>query len=184
MDKPANILLALESWEHDLAVYFLPAWDDLPTIELYMDQVVVLMGQYLTIASADNDTALPAITPSTINNYVRLKLLPPPRKKKYSRLHLAYLLMICTLKPTLSISDLQKLLPGNLSEAEMQSVYSNFVATHAKTSLYFLEQVKSLEPKENEQDVRNFICRGAIISGLIQSLNEKLLATPQTESHV
>lgn len=181
MDKPENILQSLESWEHDLAVYFLPSWDDLPTIDLYMDQVVVLMGQYLTIASAANDKSLPVITPSTINNYVRLKLLPPPHKKKYSRLHLAYLLMICTLKPTLSISDLQKLLPANLSEEEMQSIYSNFVATHAKTSLYFLEQVKNLEPKAAEQSVRNFICEGAIISGLIQSLNEKLLATPESE---
>ena len=122
-----------------------------------------------------------SITASTINNYVRLKLLPPPRKKRYSRLHLAYLLMICALKPTMSISDLQKLLPYDLDEAQMQQIYSDFVSAHAKTSLYFLEQVKNLEPKATEQSMRTFICQSAIISGLVQSLNEQLLSTNKTE---
>lgn len=181
MNKPEDMLEALKKWEQDLAVYFLPSWEDLPTIELYMDQVVALMGQYLAIADQKSETHLPVITASTINNYVRLKLLPPPRKKRYSRLHLAYLLMICALKPTMSISDLQKLLPYDLDEAQMQQIYSDFVSAHAKTSLYFLEQVKNLEPKATEQSMRTFICQSAIISGLVQSLNDQLLSTNKTE---
>ncbi len=177
MNNPENIMQTLQAWEQDLTGYFLPTWDDLPPIDLYMDQVVAILGQYLTIASQrKNEPTAPIITPSTINNYVRLKLLPPPHKKKYSRLHLAYLIMICTLKPTLSISEMQKLLPLDLSESEIQTIYNDFVMTHAKTSLYFLEQVKSLEPKENSADIRRFICQGAIISGFIQSMNEQLLA--------
>lgn len=177
MNNPENILQTLQSWEQDLTGYFLPTWDDLPPIDLYMDQVVALLGQYLTIASQrDTSQSPPIITPSIINNYVRLKLLPPPHKKKYSRLHLAYLLMICTLKPTLSITEIQNLLPLDLSESEIQTIYSDFVITHAKTSLYFLEQVKSLEPKENSDDIRRFICQSAIISGFIQSMNEQLLS--------
>ena len=81
----------------------------------------------------------------------------------------------------MSISDLQKLLPYDLDEAQMQQIYSDFVSAHAKTSLYFLEQVKNLEPKATEQSMRTFICQSAIISGLVQSLNEQLLSTNNTE---
>lgn len=68
MNKPEDMLVALKKWEQDLAVYFLPSWEDLPTIELYMDQVVALMGQYLAITDQKSETHLPVITASTINN--------------------------------------------------------------------------------------------------------------------
>ena len=66
------------------------------------------------------------ITSAAINNYVRTKMLPSRAKKKYYRVHIAYLIMICTLKRSLSLSMLQTLLPGNLPEEDVHRAYSCF----------------------------------------------------------
>jgi len=58
--------------ERLLKEYHLPTWDELPTIELYMDQVIILLSNYLGIFSAvSNDDKI--ITPTMINNYVKQK---------------------------------------------------------------------------------------------------------------
>ena len=74
----------------------------------------MLLRRYLTPLDSGGDER--SITASIINNYVRMKVIPPPLKKKYSRVHLAYLVIICTLKQSLSISCIQRMLPQDQSE--------------------------------------------------------------------
>lgn len=81
--------------------FHMPRWDDLPEIDLYMDQVISVTDKYLGAFSASGE---PVLTPSMINNYVKNRVIPPPEKKKYKREHLAKLLVICVLKPTMEIS--------------------------------------------------------------------------------
>ena len=47
-----------------------------------------------------------------INNYVKQGALPPPQKKRYSREHLAKLLVICLLKTSLPILTIHQLMAG------------------------------------------------------------------------
>ncbi len=84
-------------WREFMQSFHLPTWEELPDLELYMDQVVSLVIRYVNLQphSALKDSIL---TASAVNNYVRLKLIPPPVKKRYSRIHLAYLIVICCLK--------------------------------------------------------------------------------------
>ena len=103
----------LRRWEKYLERYRLPAWEEIPDFGLYMEQVVQLLKQYLSYLPPELKQSQ-TITAAAINNYVRTKMLPEPRKKKYYRIHIAYLLMICTLKQSLSLSMLQTLLPGDL----------------------------------------------------------------------
>lgn len=103
-----NDLIAgkLRRWEKYLERYRLPAWEEIPDFGLYMEQVVQLLKQYLSYLPPELKQSQ-TITAAAINNYVRTKMLPEPRKKKYYRIHIAYLLMICTLKQALSLSMLQ-----------------------------------------------------------------------------
>ena len=93
----------LAQWMDSLSQFDLPDWDSLPQLDLYMDQVILLLRRYLTPLDPGGDER--SITASIINNYVRMKVIPPPLKKKYSRVHLAYLVIICTLKQSLSRSE-------------------------------------------------------------------------------
>lgn len=81
--------------------------DDLPDIELYMDQVIKFMDDHLdSIKRYDGDKLL---TKSMINNYSKNKLLPSPTKKKYSKDHLILLVFIYYFKNVLSIKDISSL---------------------------------------------------------------------------
>ncbi len=83
--------------------------EDIPDIELYMDQVTTFMGAHLknTTRNPESDKIL---TKTMINNYAKNNLLPPPVKKKYTKDHVLLLIFIYYYKGILSISDIQKLL--------------------------------------------------------------------------
>ena len=74
----------LRRWEKYLAAYRLPAWEQIPDLGLYMEQVVLLLRQYLDYLPPELKQPEP-ITAAAINNYVRTRLLPEPRKKRYYR---------------------------------------------------------------------------------------------------
>ena len=138
-----NDLIAgkLRRWEKYLERYRLPAWEEIPDFGLYMEQVVQLLKQYLSYLPPELKQSQ-TITAAAINNYVRTKMLPEPRKKKYYRIHIAYLLMICTLKQSLSLSMLQTLLTGDLPEDEVKRAYTAYALRHRLCAQYFVDQVK------------------------------------------
>lgn len=117
----------------EITSHSIPKWDDLPEIDLYMDQVIVLMEKYLTDTTYQ-DTKL--ITPSMINNYVKLGIMPAPNKKKYSREHLAYLFIICSLKQVIPISNIKIMIDKKLQNntiAETLDFCSNLYDLTFKT---------------------------------------------------
>ena len=82
--------------------------EDIPNIELYMDQVTTFMDNHLESTKRyDSDKIL---TKTMINNYAKNDLLPPPVKKKYSKEHMLLLIFIYYFKNILSITDIQNLL--------------------------------------------------------------------------
>ena len=95
------------------------ALEDIPNIDLYMDQVTTFMESKLksTVRNADTDKIL---TKTMINNYAKNDLLPPPVKKKYSKEHVLMLIFIYYYKNILSINDIQTLL-GPISEKYFQA---------------------------------------------------------------
>lgn len=82
--------------------------DDIPNIDLYMDQVTTFMDKKLRNTSRNPDDKI--LTKTMINNYAKNNLLPPPIKKKYSKEHLMILIFIYYYKGILSINDIQSLL--------------------------------------------------------------------------
>lgn len=83
--------------------------EDIPDIDLYMDQVTTFMESHLK-HSTRNPQEDKILTKTMINNYAKNDLLPPPVKKKYSREHVMLLIFIYYYKGILSISDIQQLL--------------------------------------------------------------------------
>lgn len=83
--------------------------DEIPGIDLYMDQLTSFMDERLkkTTRHPESDKIL---TKTMINNYAKNDLLPPPVKKKYSRDHIILLIFIYYFKSVLSINDIQTLL--------------------------------------------------------------------------
>ena len=158
-------------WVEDLEQFDLPDWDSLPQLDLYMDQVILLLTRYL--APVERDQEERSITSSIINNYVRMKVMPPPVKKKYSRVHIAYLVMICTLKQSLSISCIRQLLPEDQSEASVRLVYEDFVEQYRSAA----DLIRNMVGSGGCLPVRGggLTMIFAILSTLSKSLTEFLL---------
>lgn len=123
----------LTGWLHTARDYAPTTWDRLPELDLYMDQVITLMDKQLVPFMLEDDKLL---TPSMINNYVKDGVLPRPVRKKYSREHLAMLMMICLLKPVISLPDIRAMLEGLMGGTEppeMEAVYADFSARQSQT---------------------------------------------------
>ena len=175
----------LRRWEKYLEDYRLPAWEEIPDFGLYMDQVVTLITDYLDYMPPELKEEQ-VITPAAINNYVRKKIMPEPVKKKYYRAHIACLIMICTLKQSLSIPTLQTMIPVGLDGEELKKVYSSYVIRHRLACQYFVRQVRiaaggilgHVLEDENElttADTNDLISTVAVVSGFARLMAEKLL---------
>ena len=95
-------------WIHSMLQTISIPSEDIPNIELYMDQITTFMDTRLAESKRYPDDKI--ITKTMVNNYTKNHLLPPSVKKKYSREHIFLLIMIYHLKNMLSISDIQMLL--------------------------------------------------------------------------
>ena len=108
---------AILRWAETGETYAPPAWQDLPSIPLYMDQVILYLGESLQLFQRGENNSL--LTSSMINNYVKHGLLPHPDKKKYRKEHLGSLMAICMLKQVLAIQDVKTLFsPDVINEDE------------------------------------------------------------------
>lgn len=87
---------------------FVPA-DEIPRIDLYMDQVLTFMEEHLGKSSRDPEHDK-ILTKTMINNYVKNGVLISPVRKKYGMDHMILLLMIYYLKSFLSIGDIRQVL--------------------------------------------------------------------------
>ena len=104
----------------------IPLWDGLPVIDLYMDQVIILLNRYLGVIK-NNDSGEDTITKNMINNYVKMKAVPAPVRKKYSREHIACLLIVCIMKQVFNISMIKDIMPDFDDEQQIKDTYNDFV---------------------------------------------------------
>ena len=171
----------LDRWDRFITDYHLPEWDSIPDLGLYMDQVVVLLAQYLNFIPAMPGGKESFVTSSTINNYVRLKIMPAPVKRKYFRVHIAYLIMILTMKQSLSISDVQKVIPPDSSEEEVRAVYDDDSEKVRRLALFFNQQVQTgaegirTPGQSGDNAVELLVIESALIAGFSKILAEKLI---------
>ena len=97
----------LQKTLEEIVSFDLPKYKELPTVELYMEQVLKYINGVLSSVSREGEKQL---TSFMVNNYVKAKMIDEPVKKKYSQEQIGYLIAICMMKPTVSMADLALLL--------------------------------------------------------------------------
>lgn len=96
------------------------AWNDLPDIDLYMDQLLGYMQRQLFSSRPESK-----VTAAMVNNYIRVGLIKRANGKKYSRGHIARLTTICIMKQVLSVGDISLLIEIFPSDT-LQQVYEKY----------------------------------------------------------
>lgn len=104
----------------------LQQWDQMPDIELYMDQVITYLKRQLSVFVDQNEGL---ITPSIINNYVKAGLVPRPEKKRYARPQLSALTMACLLKGVMPMQSVKRLITrdGHLPDEEFYHEFTGML---------------------------------------------------------
>lgn len=143
----------------------IPRWNELPEIDLYLDQVVNYLEKYLEKYNVSKDDKI--ITKTMINNYVKQGIMPAPEKKKYSREHIAYLIVICVLKQVYSISDIGKLISLTIQYFELSKAYNRFCANLEVSvkNVFMRKEFPNTEKLTEEQ---------YLLKNVVQSVADKL----------
>lgn len=98
---------------------------EIPDLEIYMDQLTTYLDKRLNFYSREGDA--PFVTKSMVNNYSKAGLLPPPLAKRYNRIHVMTLALVCQLKRLFTIQDLGKLLAPVAGEEGTGRLYRLFL---------------------------------------------------------
>lgn len=112
--------------------------EDMPGIDLYMDQVTTYLNDKLKMAQRHEEDKL--LTKTMINNYVKSHLMPPPEKKKYSKDHLIALILIYFFKNVVSINDVNSIL-----NPIMSNQFGNKDDSLERAFNVYLEHIQSSE---------------------------------------
>ena len=107
----------------DIVNFHCPRWDELPDIELYIDQVVNIIQKNFGLFAGDKNKI---ITAAMVNNYVKQKIVKPPKNKRYDRVHLAYLIPVCIFKQIMGIQEICSCISFLLKDYTVSTAYDKF----------------------------------------------------------
>ena len=140
--------------EEKLLAFHCPRWEELPDVELYVDQVVNYIERHLSVLNVSEEGRF--ITASMINNYVKMKLIPAPMKKRYGVRQLARLIVICSLKRDFSIAELHAMMDFELAKFENRFIYNVFCEEMERTirHVFLGETITQPGPSAEEAIVR------------------------------
>lgn len=176
----------LKDYIKKLESFRLPDYSELPSIPLYMEQVVCYVEECLNDFCKTD--AQNIITPFMINNYVKAKIINPPKEKKYSQDHIAYLLAISLLKSVVQMKDIATLidLDKNLitDNRNLYNFFKNIQEETLKNQVHKtkvrLESLQRTEKKskkgEKIEDVENLNLAYIALRLYIESETTKQLA--------
>ena len=147
--------------DEEIAKFHIPRWKEIPSIDLYLDQLVCLLEEYLSnYIKNDNEKEEKIITKTMINNYVKHHIIKPPVNKKYNKEHIAYLFVICILKQVYSINDISRLIDLAIETSSPENAYNQFCNELEKAiSLTFAgkEYIKDKELTQEQYILRNVV---------------------------
>ena len=155
--------------------------EDIPNIDLYMDQVTTFMDRQMRSTKRyENDKVL---TKTMINNYAKNNLLPPPIKKKYSKEHILQMLLIYRLKQTLSIHQImgvmQKLGAQAEDEQVWESLYAGYLDSRESNGELLSEMLKTLlekNPADTEESAAQLLLQLSWVSYMTKRMCDELVA--------
>jgi hypothetical protein len=164
--------------------------DEIPKIDLYMDQVIQLFENKFNESKRNEDEKI--LTKTMINNYAKGKLIFPIQNKKYSKEHLILMSLIYQLKGALSINDIKVTLDGInkkivKEEIELDSFYSSYLNLTSQNVEDFKEDIEervkdvkeeiTVEQKGNSSYLEQVLMISSLIhmSNLYRRVAEKLV---------
>ena len=111
--------------KNQVAAFRIPRWDQLPAVDLYMEQVITLVNS--SLGDFFGSVGIQPVTKNMINNYVKAKIVSAPVNKRYPRVSVAMIIVVYILKSCYETEDVGKLIRMGLDlEAGTEVTYNRF----------------------------------------------------------
>lgn len=152
----------------------LPRYDELPDIDLYVEQVINYIETIFAPLEIESDKKI--LTAYMVNNYVKQGIVPQTIKKKYSKQHIAYLIIVYLGKQIFSIEEINKMIDIQIKTFDIKTAY-DYMCNETETILYsvFSQQPIPQDTTKTNSQQRYFV-RGPIIAFAHKLYTQKLLA--------
>lgn len=143
--------------------FHIPRYNELPTVLLYKDQVILYIEDVLKVININSKESL--LTPTMVNNYVKQKVVSPPKNKRYSEKHLAYLIVVCILKQVCSLTELCELIKIQIETCPIEHAYDYFCVEleNALKCVFTKENIMGSSTDKNDTLERK-VARSAVMS--------------------
>lgn len=141
--------------------YYIPSWEELPNIDLYLDQVVSFVNGYLKNYSTNSEEEI--VTKTMINNYVKQGVLDAPIKKKYNQKNIAMIFVIGLVKQVYSINATSNLIQLCLDRYESEEKAYNAFCYVLEKSINTVFDEKEFEDDERTKN-DSYILKKVVLS--------------------
>ena len=157
-----------------ILAFKMPRYNELPSIELYIDQVLSYIDSIFDPLEM-HDIEKP-LTASMVNNYVKQGAVPPTVKKRYSREHIAYLIIVRLAKQIFTIDEIIRMIQIQKSVYDIEIAY-NYICEELEKILVavFTEQTLPRDSSITMKPQRYFV-RNTLISVVYKIHTQKLMA--------
>ncbi|MBQ9845987.1 MAG: DUF1836 domain-containing protein [Oscillospiraceae bacterium] len=161
--------------------FHMPRYDEIPDIDLYMDQLLAYIDKVLSPLLITNSEKI--LTTSMVNNYVKQGVLPPTVKKRYSREHVIILMEICLAKQIYSIQEIGKLIAVQHAIFDTRTSY-NYICTELENALKCTFANEPLiKDSGNSNQMARLLVRNTVIA-FAHKLHTQILCNELYEEHV
>jgi len=104
----------------NLAEFQLITWAELPTVPVYMDQLLGLVNQALL------PLGVPAVTKTMVNSYVKQHFFSRPTGRQYTRNHLVAVIVVSILKTDFSLPTIGHAILAIRDSRQVEQRYQQF----------------------------------------------------------
>ena len=156
---------------------------DIPPIELYVDQILNLMSERIEQGAERYHEK--QLTKTMINNYSKEGLITPVKGKKYNKEQILQMLMVYTLKGTLSIGEIKRVLEGayeteGFNGEALTSLYDGYLDIKDENRAHAVSTVEGILDKNgldinNDIDYIKLICAISAVSSHLKNIAQAMI---------
>lgn len=159
--------------------------EDIPDIDLYMDQVIQLFENKLGYLKRNEEDKI--LTKTMINNYSKGNLFMDIKNKKYSKNHIILIILIYELKSVISIPDIKVAFnnivksydENSADEIDLENLYKKHLKMISKNDDDIKEEIlnitKELENLNAEEEKLLLLTYLAAKANMYKRLCEKIV---------
>lgn len=144
--------------------------EQIPNLDLYIDQIIMLIEKFV----GTQPDGQPPLTRTMIHNYSKAGLISPVKGKKYSKEHIMEMFAVYSLKNTLSIEQIKRVLCA-LDDGQqdlLNEKYQEYLQENQTLRETFCREIENMMEGVSSDDYAELYTRLLLLADMAQMLTD------------